>query len=177
MARKEIAAVMGELGIVLVTEFIPHSKSRNKDSTNFNPTLNWRVKLSHNGRTVLEADYSTGCAHCPSYKQGRMSQDDRERVRRECETGHRAISIIGTAAQSMGMPINPDPVDVVASLALDAAVLDFGTFEDWAGDYGYDSDSRKAEAIYRACLEIALNLRNALGDAGLQKLRDAAQDY
>lgn len=44
-------------------------------------------------------------------------------------------------------------------------------------ELGYDPDSRKAEAIYKACLEIALKLRNALGEDGLAKLREAAQDY
>jgi len=71
----------------------------------------------------------------------------------------------------------PKAADVLASLALDSSVLDSGTFEDWAAEYGYDSDSREAEKTYRQCLDIALKLRAAIGDAGLQSLRDACQDY
>ena len=36
---------------------------------------------------------------------------------------------------------------------------------------------RKAEAIYKACLEIALQLRSGLGDAIINELREAGQDY
>ena len=73
--------------------------------------------------------------------------------------------------------IAPDPVDVLYSLTLDSGVLDYGTFEDWAAEFGYDTDSRSAEAAYRACLEIALKLRAAIGDAGLETLKTAFEDY
>ena len=46
------------------------------------------------------------------------------------------------------------------------------------GEYlGYDPDSRKAEGIYRACLELALKLRNGLGEKLLAELREAVADY
>jgi hypothetical protein len=67
--------------------------------------------------------------------------------------------------------------DVLASLVMDSSAIDYSTYEEWAGDCGHDPDSRKGEAIYRACLEIALKLRNGLGEAGLAALREAAQDY
>lgn len=35
----------------------------------------------------------------------------------------------------------------------------------------------KGETIYRACLEIALKLRAAIGEAGLAALQNAFQDY
>ncbi len=37
--------------------------------------------------------------------------------------------------------------------------------------------SRKAEAIYRACIETALQLRAGIGEAAMSALRDACQDY
>ncbi len=73
--------------------------------------------------------------------------------------------------------IQPKLTDVVHSLVMDASVLDSGGFEDWAADLGYDTDSRKAESIYRECLEIALKLRAGLGESVLSELREAAQDY
>jgi hypothetical protein len=57
------------------------------------------------------------------------------------------------------------------------SVLDSGSFEEWAADYGFDTDSRKAETTYRACLDIALKLRNGIGEDGLRKLQEAFQDY
>ncbi len=53
---------------------------------------------------------------------------------------------------------NPTAYDVLTSLQLDAGALGQG-FEDWAGDYGYDVDSRKAERTYRACVRSARKLR------------------
>jgi hypothetical protein len=73
--------------------------------------------------------------------------------------------------------ILPKTADVVHSLIMDASVLDSGGFEDWASELGYDTDSRNAESIYRACLEIALKLRAGLGENALSELREAAQDY
>lgn len=43
-------------------------------------------------------------------------------------------------------PKPPMPYDVLACLAK----YDTGTFEDFCGDYGYDTDSRKAEETFRA---------------------------
>ena len=38
------------------------------------------------------------------------------------------------------------------------------SFEEWAGDFGYDSDSRRAEATYNACVESAKKLKEFLGE-------------
>lgn len=41
----------------------------------------------------------------------------------------------------------PTTYDVLACLTKDAP----GTFEDFCGEYGYDTDSRKAESVWKAC--------------------------
>ncbi len=79
--------------------------------------------------------------------------------------------------QKSTIPILPDIVDVIYSLSMDASVLDHASYESFASDFGYDADSRKGEAVYRACLEIALKLRAAIGEAGLTQLAEAFQDY
>jgi hypothetical protein len=53
---------------------------------------------------------------------------------------------------------------------------DYATFEQWASDLGYDSDSRSA-ATYLACLAIGLALRAGIGDSGLATLQAARSDY
>ena len=77
----------------------------------------------------------------------------------------------------MGIPILPDTADVIYSLVMDSDVLNHGSFEDWAGYAGYDTDSRAAEKIYKACLEIALKMSTMIGDIGMAKLRDACEGY
>lgn len=54
----------------------------------------------------------------------------------------------------------PTAVEVMDCLCADAAGIENATgFEDWAADLGYDPDSRRAEAIYKQCGELADELR------------------
>src|SRR5688572_11046040 len=58
----------------------------------------------------------------------------------------------------------PSLADVLQCLALDATDYDgCRSFEDWCGDYGYDSDSRKAEATWRQVESQTRKLRVLLG--------------
>jgi hypothetical protein len=63
-------------------------------------------------------------------------------------------------AWKQGLGITDSPVDtpdqVFDSLVSDATgYLEAQSFEDFAENFGYDTDSRKAEAIYDACGETA----------------------
>jgi hypothetical protein len=174
----------------MTAQFVPWSQSLNKAEKH--PSLNWIVTIYRTGlrpHAILTTDYCAGSAHAPSYKPtfGRRTLEDQERDRRvewECEHGHSSIGVAyeGTAVRVYGgnnpaKALAPNMRDVFASLATDSSVLDESSFEDWASSLGYETDSRKAEAIYRAYLDIALKLRNALGENGLTQLRDACQDY
>ena len=70
---------------------------------------------------------------------------------------------------SMGYGHNgksPSAAEVLDCLASDASTIDNApSFEDFCGDMGYDSDSRKAEKIFNACEHQANRLRSFLGDA------------
>lgn len=173
-----LAAAMDDLKITIHAEFVPWSKSRSAKPAPAKVTersLNWRVTLKHDGRDVLTTDYRAGLGHCPSYKPGaRLTLEYVDAIAHETEMGtaYRAHSVV-----FRGQPILPDACDVMASLVMDSDAIESRNFEDWASDHGYDTDSRKAEATYRACLEIGLALRAAVGDVGLSILRDAAQDY
>jgi hypothetical protein len=59
----------------------------------------------------------------------------------------------------------PEVADVLDCLASDASGIENAkTFEDWAGEYGYDTDSRRAERTYRICVKQAEKLKQFLGD-------------
>lgn len=59
----------------------------------------------------------------------------------------------------------PTLEDVLDCLASDAAGINNAAgFDDWCSEYGYDTDSRKAERIYKAC---------ARQGAALARLMDA----
>ena len=51
------------------------------------------------------------------------------------------------------------------------------SFEDWASEYGYDSDSRKAEAVYRACDNIGRTLAQKLTKEEIDILRELFANY
>lgn len=172
--KESIEQTAAELGLTMEADFVPLSKSRNAKEKS--PTLNWKVRLLKNGKAFLETDYSAGCGHAPSYQQHNSNACRAQAVDAECERGY-AHKIDGMAPRKTKTPILPSFADVLHSLVSDADVIDCGSFEEWAGNLGYDADSRKAEGIYRACLETALKLRNALGDAGFATLRTAVQDY
>lgn len=190
-------------GLSFVFVFVPYSQARDKrkdwseGGADGKPWegLTWAVTISKAGRPFLLTDYSAGIAHAPAYNakplEGGMRGHSRsytEALRRnaikaECETGkihqfgdHYRTDSSGILNTRKDVP-PPLGRDVLWSLAQDSSVLDSGGFENWAADYGYDTDSRKAEAIYKACLEIGLKLRAALGDAAMRELQEAGQDY
>ena len=64
------------------------------------------------------------------------------------DANYRTVSI----PFSQGPAIEQEPTveDVLDCLASEASGIDYGTFEDWAEELGYDTDSRRAERTYKA---------------------------
>lgn len=70
-------------------------------------------------------------------------------------------------------PALPDVATVLNCLASDSRGYDNARgFEDWANNYGYDTDSRRAEAAYRVTGEQSKRLRYFLGAANYAELLD-----
>lgn len=71
-----------------------------------------------------------------------------------------------TTSFFMGSALTHEPTasEVLGSLLLDASADDTDSFEEWAAEFGYDTDSRRAEKTYLACVETAKRLRHLLGD-------------
>jgi hypothetical protein len=181
---------LAKMGLTVTSEFIAFSKSRNANEKH--PSLNWKVTLRKDGRAILTTDYSAGAAHCPAYKASVREMGGRDSIMRdaairfECESGFAAVAFDNANSpngyqvrqlNAKGKSLQPNALDVIASLVMDSSVLDESSFEDWASSLGYDVDSRKAETMYRACLDIALKLRNGIGESGLSELREAFRDY
>ena len=87
--------------------------------------------------------------------------------------------VASTAAKlAKAQHVTPNLEDVLSSLLLDgSAYFDAQRFEDWAADLGYDPDSRKAEAIWRACDETGRALARAFTPEELAGLREWASNY
>ena len=83
-----------------------------------------------------------------------------------------------SVAYSMGMALTGKPKidDVLDCLANDAAgVENARNFEDWASEYGYDTDSRKAYGTYQILGEQAKQLRQWLGNAAYTQLTEQTE--
>lgn len=65
--------------------------------------------------------------------------------------------------QGIGINHDPDAEAVLDCLLSDASSAD-EDFELWCGSLGFDTDSRKAERIYRQIRTQTQNLRQLLGD-------------
>lgn len=182
-----INAICARSSVSMSAVFVPFSQSHNAKQKGERKepwrSLNWRVTIKRTASgDVLTTDYSQGEGYAPAYKAKetafRASQNSVQVARQdaiawEIENGKVArVHSFGT----MGSKAIPAPSigEVMQSLARDSDVLDAGGFEEWAGNLGYDPDSRAAEAIYKECLEIALKLRRGLGDILLTELRLAA---
>ena len=65
----------------------------------------------------------------------------------------------------------PTLAEVLDCLASDASGIENArSFEEWASEYGYETDSRKAERTYRTCEQQAMELERLLGRDAYQQL-------
>jgi hypothetical protein len=171
------------LGLSVTAKFVPFSQSRNREQKDC--ILNWKVTLQRNGRDIMTTDYSAGQGHCHSYKNPPKFENgtidkylQRKRIADECENGKTSrLTEHGSRFHVGGAAILPDECDVIYSLVLDSDVLNYSGFEQWADNFGYDSDSRAAMAIYQDCLDIALVVKQAFIAQEWESLEAACQDY
>jgi len=70
-------------------------------------------------------------------------------------------------------PKKPNPSEVLGRACADYISTAHSSFEDWADDFGYDQDSRKAFRIYEDCQALGSKLR-ALGLTSAQITRFGA---
>jgi len=64
------------------------------------------------------------------------------------------------------------PAEVLAFHCREGEDASSQTFADWCAEYGYDEDSRKAEATYRACQDAATTVRKVLSRADVVKFAE-----
>lgn len=173
-------------GLSMTAVFVPQSKSRHAISADKRsggyggkgePCINWRCTVLLNDRELWTGDYSQGIGH--------VSKPVAAWIRKECGPdtciGGRAAYTELCETQKIaryGFPAIAAPLlrDVFYSILMDGDAYAM-SFEDWADTYGYDTDSRKAESVYRECAAIGRSLNAGLSPEALDGLRELFQDY
>lgn len=182
-------AAIANLNLIYNASFVPQNESRNKAAKE--PSLNWTITLNKTGKTgavrglELVTDYMQGIGYVPGYPQGlagrRRTIEEDEQLKfytSAAWTGKYPTKFHRNINHTSTKPLPPPTLrDVLYSLVADSDVLETSGFEEWASNLGYDTDSRKAEAIYNSCIEIALKLKALIGWENLEKLRELFQDY
>jgi hypothetical protein len=72
-------------------------------------------------------------------------------------------------------PAVPTLPEVLTSLASDVSGMP-QTFEEWCWEFGYDADSRKAYAIFNACLSSYAKLREFFGPEWFRQFQTIEDD-
>jgi hypothetical protein len=151
---RPLAAFAETHGITMKSGRIPSRPGLDDDEWN-KSAFHFRIVLSCSDRT-METYYSMGSGHAVKIAWEDATMRERYAVRQKfgypVPGKHRFVL----------RPPTPDIADVLESLQSDSRDSD-SSFDSWASDFGYDTDSRKAESVYRACQESARKLRNLMG--------------
>lgn len=144
--------------------------------------LKYVVHVFYKEQLIITSEYSMGVGHIPGYSlfggRGAHTIHDMEMLGTILSTGKgRITKPHGGTVFKDGPAILPELKDVLYCLVQDGQAIEYLSFEDWAIEYGYDADSRKAEDIYNTCRDIGNTLRIKLGYEMLNELRDAYQNY
>lgn len=178
-----LSAIAARFGITIESS-APRGEvepAQSKDSKPW-PHIAYDVTLKRNGRSIWSGPYRLGIGHVKGFPHGRLSMHDWSILD---PVGHAARMPYNASAEARiaeglakKQKITPKLDDVLNSLLMDgSAYFDASTFESWCDEYGYDADSRKAEAIWKACDEIGRNLARAFTAQELEELCEAANNH
>jgi hypothetical protein len=136
--------------------------AQSKDSKPW-PHIAYDVTLKRNGRDIWKGPYKLGVGHVKGFRQGQLSMLEFQRI---------------AASLAKIQKVAPKLPDVLHSLMMDGSPYFQGaSFEEWAGDYGYDTDSRSAEKTYAACMDTGRQMSRAFTAEELAQLQEAAREY
>jgi hypothetical protein len=149
-----------------------------------------RFTVKRNGHAIHSGYYSAGSAHslpesaeefsrrAKHVQAGPMTVLEAFKLSQRLRNGQKGMTVyehdtlmpIIRAVQASWLPL---PVDVIQSLLMDATGE---SFEEWCGNLGYDTDSRKALATWEACRESDRVCRGIFG-AAFDEACDIAREF
>lgn len=168
IAEQELAALIPD-NLTLDCQFVPHSKSRNAKESR---CLNWIVTVKQGARIVWAGPYSKGFGHVPGYSKHVTKRMFLEPVVNDmAEKGiapvdfaaylHPATSDLIRDRLDKPVTCQPTILEVVSAWLMDSP--NGATFEEWAADLGFSTDSIKALETFTACKDEELAARRVFG--------------
>lgn len=144
----------------------------------------YTVRLNWNGRAILETPYKLGVGHVtlPDKPPTGWTGDEISMLlawqrKPSADFVDKELQARVAAKLAKQQKVVPTLSGVLYGLLSDgSAFFDAVSFEEWASEFGYDPDSRKAEAIYRQCDAIGRKLSKIPADK-LSAAREVLADY
>jgi len=186
----ELAKALNAIGFSLETISGPRGVLESATTKDGKPwqCLRYSVLLKFNGREIIETNFSFGIGHVnisavkvpPSTIIPGWPNDEAGFLavwQRKPNANFTDKEMQLRVAQRLArlQKLNPTLPSVLYSLLSESTA--YGqTFEDWCGDLGYDTDSRKAEEIFKACESTGRKLSKIDGNA-IERARELLQDY
>lgn len=175
-------ADLAAIGFALEIITGPYGDVDREDTLNW-PHIAYKVRLVFDKREVLETVYKLGVGHVDITRPLTAMTDDEAsmlRVWRKntgAEFQDKMLQARVAAHFAKVQKVWPELDGVLQSLLLDgAAFFNAQSFEDWAGEFGYDKDSRKAEEIYKTCFETGRKISSMVSDEVIAKTQEIVRD-
>jgi hypothetical protein len=172
--EKEANEVLSEMGFSL--ESSPASAGADN-------MLEYTVRIRHNGNLVIAIPYRMGIGfvdlkkpllrYLYSFTANEEAMFYAWKKSPYANFKDKALQLRVAVKLANSQKVKPQLANVLHSLMLDGeAFFNAQSFEDWAGEFGYDQDSRKAEATYRECDRIGRILANKLDKETIRKVQN-----
>lgn len=176
---KAIEARLSELGFTFKAECV--------DAGTYNRASKWNITLSHSPEldgsrpTEYTTEYTSGYGNrkwkrgCPVVPDGGPLPTGIKHGK-PYYMGGRLVLMAAEMLETQTESIVPRLADIAYCLLMDAQTTWYGqSFEDWCGELGYDTDSRKAERSFNDCRDTADYFRRTGVD--FDTLQELFQDY
>lgn len=168
-ATPDLATLAEDFGLTLTAG----NRRGHYDASQSWTSIRFDCILSRNGREVWSGPYHIGVGHLKN-----LATVERANGKLPRNAAPTKAQLIALTHQATVESLKPKLTDVLHSLLSDgAAYFDGQTFEEWAADLGYDTDSRKAEAMFRECDATGRKMAQAFKPDELEALRNAAAEH
>ena len=156
--EKAVDAILAENSIVYNVQYLGESIN---DNWKYDK---WTVTFAGKGRNKQEFEYHTGLGHRQCVKPRPFVWGNYSAMQRK------------TWIKENELPVSPFAGAVLYCLLSDMSCAN-DTFDDWCGNMGYDTDSRKALQTYLSCQENGTKLRKVFNNDLLKQIEKVLEGY